>query len=127
LKLMSIGHIARHRRQAAGRIIDRPRGKVIGGCSSINAMIWVWGAAADFDQWAYAGCHGWGYARLKPVFQSIESCARNSLNSDRGRNGPMHVEPVLDPNPLSAGFFKACEELVHQVLDDVSAPRRRLC
>jgi choline dehydrogenase len=36
----------------------------------------------------------------------------------------MHVEPVLDPNPLSAGFFKACEELVHQVLDDVSAPVR---
>jgi choline dehydrogenase len=110
--------------RAAGRIIDWPRGKVIGGSSSINAMIWVWGAAADFDQWAYAGCRGWDYARLKSAFQSIETCARESLNSDRGTNGPIHVEPVADPNPLSRGFFKACEEMGHQVLEDVGAPVR---
>jgi len=110
--------------RAAGRIIDWPRGKVIGGSSSINAMIWVWGAAADFDQWAYAGCQGWDYGRLKSVFQTIETCARKSLNSDRGTNGPMHVEPVADPNPLSAGFFRACEEMGHQVLEDVGAPVR---
>jgi choline dehydrogenase len=108
--------------RAAGRIIDWPMGKVIGGSSSINAMIWVWGAAADFDQWAYAGCQGWDYGHLESVFQSIETCARTSLNSDRGTKGPMHVEPVTDPNPLSAGFFKACEELGHQVLEDVGAP-----
>jgi len=110
--------------RAAGRIIDWPRGKVIGGSSSINAMIWVWGAAADFDQWAYAGCQGWDYGRLKSVFQTIETCARKSLNSDRGTNGPMHVEPVADPNPLSAGFFRACEEMGHQFLEDVGAPVR---
>ena len=110
--------------RASGRIIDWPRGKVIGGSSSINAMIWVWGAAVDFDQWAYAGCQGWDYARLKPVFQSIETCARKSLGTDRGTNGPMHVEPVPDPNPLSVGFFKACEEMGHQVLEDVGAPVR---
>jgi choline dehydrogenase len=108
--------------RAAGRVINWPRGKVIGGSSSINAMIWVWGAAADFDQWAHAGCRGWDYARLKSVFQTIETCARKSLNSDRGTSGPMHVEPVADPNPLSAGFFKACDELGHQVLEDVGAP-----
>jgi choline dehydrogenase len=110
--------------KAAGRIIDWPRGKVIGGSSSINAMIWVWGAAADFDQWAYAGCQGWDYARLKPVFQSLETRARKSPNSDRGTNGPLHVEPVADPNPLSAGFFKACEDLGHQLLEDAGAPVR---
>jgi choline dehydrogenase-like flavoprotein len=110
--------------RAAGRIIDWPRGKVIGGSASINAMIWVWGAAADFDQWAYAGCQGWDYARLKTVFQSIETCARKSLNRDRGTNGPLHVEPVADPNPLSAGFFKACEEMGHQLLEDAGAPVR---
>jgi choline dehydrogenase len=110
--------------RAAGRIIDWPRGKVIGGSSSINAMIWVWGAAGDFDQWAYAGCQGWDYARLQSVFQSIETCARKSFESDRGTNGPMHVEPVANPNPLSAGFFRACEEMGHQVLEDVGAPVR---
>ena len=110
--------------KAAGRIIDWPRGKVIGGSSSINAMIWVWGAAADFDNWADAGCQGWDYARLKPIFQRIETCARKSLNSDRGTNGPLHVEPVADPNPLSAGFFKASEEMGHQLFVDVGSPVR---
>jgi choline dehydrogenase len=108
--------------RAAGRVIDWPRGKVIGGSSSINAMIWVWGAAADFDQWARAGCQGWDYARLKSIFQRIETCARKSLNSDRGTSGPMHVEPVADPNPLSAGFFKACDEMGHQLLENCGAP-----
>jgi choline dehydrogenase len=110
--------------RAVGRVIDWPRGKVIGGSSSINAMIWVWGHAADFDQWAYAGSQGWDYARLKPVFQSIETCARKSSGGGRGTNGAMHVEPVPEPNPLTAGFFQACEEMGHQFLDDVSAPIR---
>jgi choline dehydrogenase len=110
--------------KAAGRVIDWPRGKVIGGSSSINAMIWVWGHAADFDQWAYAGNPGWNYASLKPVFQSIETCARKGANGDRGSSGPMHVEPVAEPSPLTAGFFKACEEMGHRVFEDVGAPVR---
>jgi choline dehydrogenase len=110
--------------RAAGRIIEWPRGKVIGGSSSINAMIWVWGHAADFDHWADAGNPGWDYVRLKSLFQSIEACARSSANGARGTSGPMHVEPVADPNPLSAGFFRACQELGHQIADDVGAPIR---
>jgi choline dehydrogenase len=110
--------------KAAGRVIDWPRGKIIGGSSSINAMIWVWGHEADFDEWAYAGCQGWDYARLKSVFQSVETCARKNTNGHRGTNGPMHVEPVADPNPLTAGFFHACEETGHQFLEDVGAPIR---
>src|SRR5262249_9840626 len=110
--------------RAARRIVDWPRGKVLGGSSSINAMIWVWGHAADFDQWAYAGCYGWDYARLRPVFQKVETCARNTRSANRGVNGPMHVEPVAEPSPLTAGFFKACEEMGHHGLDDVSAPIR---
>ena len=110
--------------RADQRIINWPRGKILGGSSSINAMIWVWGHAADFDQWAYAGSRGWDYARLRPVFQSVETCARNTSSGNRGVNGPMHVEPLAEPNPLTAGFFQACEEMGHQVVDDVSAPIR---
>ena len=110
--------------RAAGRVIDWPRGKIIGGSSSINAMIWVWGHAADFDHWAEAGGEGWDYAHLRPVFQSIETCARNGANWGRGTEGPMHVEPVAEPNPLSAGFFRACQDMGHQVADDVGAPIR---
>src|SRR5215467_16028043 len=71
--------------RAAGRAIDWPRGKVIGGSSSINAMIWVWGHAADFDHWADAGNPGWDYAHLRPLFQSIETCSRINANGGRGR------------------------------------------
>jgi choline dehydrogenase len=110
--------------RAAGREFNWPRGKVIGGSSSINAMIWVWGHPADFDQWAYAGNQGWDYGRLRSIFQKIETCARKSPNGNRGTNGPMHVEPIDNPHPLSAGFFAACEEVGHQVLDDVGAPLR---
>src|SRR5262249_53734838 len=110
--------------QAARRMIDWPRGKVLGGSSSIKAMIWVWGHAADFDQWAYAGSAGWDYERLKPLFQKVETCARNPSTGTRGVNGPMHVEPVAEPSPLAAGFFAACEEMDHPILDDVSAPIR---
>src|SRR5215467_5959178 len=100
--------------KAAGREIDWPRGKVIGGSSSINAMIWVWGHATDFDQWA-------DFVHLKPLFQSIETCARESATHGRGTNGPLHVEPLADPNPLSAGFFRACADPGHPVADDVGA------
>lgn len=110
--------------RAARRIIDWPRGKTLGGSSSINAMIWVWGHAADFDQWAYAGNHGWDYARLTAVFQKVETCSRNTRSANRGVSGPMHVEPVAEPSPLTAGFFKACEEMGHRVVEDVSAPIR---
>src|SRR5262245_42213892 len=110
--------------RAAGRSIDWPRGKVIGGSSSINAMIWVWGHTTDFDHWAEDGNPGWDYAHLQPLFQSIETCSRINANGSRGTRGPMHVEPLAEPNPLSLGFFRACQELGHQVADDVGAPIR---
>jgi choline dehydrogenase-like flavoprotein len=87
-------------------------------------MIWVWGHAADFDQWAYAGNKGWDYASLRPVFQSIETCARQTSSGERGSHGPMPVGPVAEPSPLTAGFLKACEEMGHEVLEGVNAPVR---
>jgi choline dehydrogenase len=109
---------------AAGRVIDWPRGKVIGGSSSINAMIWVWGHPADFDQWAYCGARGWDYAQLQPIFQSIETCSRTNSNNNRGSAGPMFVGPVAAPQPLTAGFLESCRAAGHRVMEDVSAPVR---
>src|SRR5215467_9699041 len=71
--------------KAAGRVIDWPRGKVIGGVASLNAMIWVWGHTTDFDHWAEGGNAGWDYAHLRPLFQSIETCSRINANGGRGR------------------------------------------
>jgi choline dehydrogenase len=109
---------------AAGRVVDWPRGKVLGGSSSINALIWVWGHAGDFDQWAKAGNTGWDYARLKPVFRGVESYARKTASGDRGTNGPMHVEPLGKPHPLSGAFFEACAQVGHPFAADVGAPIR---
>ncbi|WMT76501.1 GMC family oxidoreductase N-terminal domain-containing protein [Bradyrhizobium sp. Ash2021] len=94
------------------------------GSSSINAMIWVWGHAADFDQWAYAGDQGWDYASLRPVSKSIETCARQTSSGERGSHGPMHVGPVAETSPLTVSFLKAGEEMGHEVLEGVNAPLR---
>lgn len=108
--------------KAYNRVFDWPRGKVIGGSSSINAMIWVWGHQADFDEWAYAGNDGWNYARVKPVFQSIEQCVREHGSSERGNSGPMHVGTMSHANPLNPAFFAACRDAGHTVLRDVNGP-----
>ena len=75
-------------------------------------MIWVWGQPADFDHWAYAGNEGWDYAHLKPIFQSVETCARENPNADRGTHGPLHVEPAPEPSPLTTGFSELARNRV---------------
>ena len=59
-------------RHAAGRRLAWPRGRVLGGSSCLNAMIWVRGAQADYDTWAYLGADGWSWADVRPVFERIE-------------------------------------------------------
>lgn len=87
-----------------------PRGKVLGGSSSINAMVYVRGAREDFDEWRDAGNPGWGYDDLLPVFKAIED---NEAGADewRGTGGPLHV---TDCNrllhPLCARFLRAGQE-----------------
>ncbi|HUC17044.1 MAG TPA: GMC family oxidoreductase N-terminal domain-containing protein [Acetobacteraceae bacterium] len=104
--------------------MDWPRGRIIGGSSSINAMIWVLGHPADFDHWACAGNDGWGYADLNPIFQSIETCTRKVPGGTRGASGPMYVGPMAAPLPLTEGFLESCRETGDPVVDDVGAPIR---
>ncbi len=110
--------------RANNRVFDWPRGKVVGGSSSINAMIWVWGHQADFDGWAYAGNEGWDYARVKPVFQSIETSTRAKTGAGRGTSGPMHVGSMSRANPLNQAFFESCRQAGHAVHADVNGPIR---
>jgi choline dehydrogenase len=74
----------------AGNADHWPRGKLVGGSSSINAMVWIRGAREDFDAWAQAGNAGWGYADVLPAFKAIE---HNQAGADewRGAGGPLHV------------------------------------
>ncbi len=77
-----------------GRVLATPRGKVIGGSSSINGMVYVRGHARDFDHWAEQGAAGWSYADVLPYFRRMESWHGDEGNGDhdyRGANGPLHV------------------------------------
>ena len=89
-----------------GRELYWPRGKVLGGCSSINAQMWVRGHALDYDGWAAGGAKGWAYADVLPYFRRSEDFSRG-LTPWRGGNGPQRVEDLRDPNPLTRLFVRA--------------------
>ncbi|BCH23761.1 choline dehydrogenase [Mesorhizobium sp. L-8-10] len=95
----------------AGNADHWPRGKLLGGSSSINAMVWVRGQREDFDGWRDGGNPGWGFDDLLPIFKAIED---NAAGEDawRGRGGPVHVTDNSDRvHPLCLRFLKAGEEL----------------
>jgi choline dehydrogenase len=94
----------------AGNADHWPRGKLLGGSSSINAMVWIRGHPADYDEWAAQGNPGWGFADLLPIFKAIED---NQAGADewRGRGGPVHVSDCTAFAPkLTARYLKAAEQ-----------------
>ena len=95
----------------AGNTDHWPRGKLLGGSSSINAMVWIRGAREDFDAWATDGNPGWGFADLLPLFKAIED---NAAGADawRGRGGPIHITDNRHlVHPLTEAFLKAGAEV----------------
>lgn len=93
-----------------GRSLACPRGKVIGGSSSINGMVWVRGHPRDFDWWAENGATGWSGADVAPYFDRIEDWDDGGHGGDpdwRGRSGPVHVSRGPRRNPLYRAFVEA--------------------
>ncbi len=95
-----------------------PRGKTLGGSSSLNAMMWVRGARADYDSWA----EGWSYADVLPCFQRAENRVGTNRGEVYGTGGPLHIEELRDPNPLRAAFFDACDQEGFRRLDELNDP-----
>lgn len=97
--------------QLANQSIYWPRGRMPGGSSSVNGMIYVRGEPAEFDHWAELGNRGWDYASLLPYFRRLESVAFGE-EAYRGRVGPIQVSSVSQvcPNPLSNAFISACQD-----------------
>ena len=87
-----------------------PQGKVIGGTSSINGMIYIRGSRQDYDGWAARGCYGWSYKDVLPVFKALESNARIH-DEYHGTDGPLNVTDFGHYNPLNDAFLAACVEL----------------
>ena len=104
-----------------GRRIYWPRGKVLGGSSSINAMVYVRGRARDFDDWSDAGAVGWAWKEVEPIFKRIE-CWSKGRNDRRGDSGPLPVEDVSGRiHELCQAYFKAAAQLGYERLEDYNA------
>ncbi|MCF8485563.1 MAG: choline dehydrogenase [Rhodobacteraceae bacterium] len=100
------------------RQLVTPRGKVIGGSSSINGMVYVRGHARDFDTWAGMGADGWAYADVLPYFKRMESSHGGSGAEFRGTDGPLHITRGPRSNPLFNAFIEAGREAGYPVTPD---------
>ncbi len=104
-----------------GRIMACPRGKVVGGSSSINGMIYVRGHAQDYEYWRDSGAEGWGYADVLPYFKRMEDWHSGGHGGDpdwRGQGGPLHVTRGNRDNPLVQAFVEAGRQAGYPVTDD---------
>ncbi|AHD09004.1 choline dehydrogenase [Phaeobacter gallaeciensis] len=110
-----------------GRELVCPRGKVIGGSSSINGMVYVRGHAGDYNHWADSGAAGWSYADVLPYFKRMETWDDRGHGGDpdwRGTDGPLHVTRGPRDNPLHAAFVKAGEQAGYPVTKDYNGEQQ---
>ena len=101
-----------------------PRGKVIGGSSSINGMVYVRGHARDYDHWAESGADGWAYADVLPYFKRLETWHGEGDADWRGKNGPLHISRGPRDNPLVQAFVKAGEEAGYHTTQDYNGEKQ---
>lgn len=97
-------------KQLNGRAGHQPRGKTLGGSSSINAMIYIRGSRHDYDRWAESGATGWGWDNVLPYFKKAEDNERGA-DDFHGVGGPLGVSDLRYKNPLSDVFLQAASEL----------------
>jgi choline dehydrogenase len=98
-------------------------GHVLGGGSSINAMVWARGTERDYDGWAENGATGWAFADVLPVFKSQEDW-EGGANTWRGAGGPIHIRRPKDPHPTAPAFIDAARQMGMPILDDINGPVR---
>lgn len=106
-----------------GRILATPRGKVLGGSSSINGMVYVRGHAHDYDHWAEQGATGWSFADVLPYFKRMEH-AHGGEQGWRGTTGPLHVRPGPQWNPLYQVFVEAGRQAGFETTEDYNGSKQ---
>ncbi|WP_208348878.1 choline dehydrogenase [Pseudaestuariivita rosea] len=106
-----------------GRRLATPRGKVIGGSSSINGMVYVRGHARDFDHWRDSGADGWAYTDVLPYFKRMENAAAGDPDW-RGKTGPLHVQRGPRMNPLFHAFVEAGRQAGYELTDDYNGHKQ---
>ena len=110
---------------SGGRRIEWPRGRVMGGTSSINGMLYVRGAPADFDGWAQMGCRGWSYDDVLPFFRKSETYIQKGDPDVRGQSGPLKVEDYRTILPLTHRFVEAAQQAGFPFNPDLNGKTRR--
>lgn len=110
-----------------GRRLATPRGRVLGGSSSINGMVYVRGHAYDFDTWDEMGAQGWAFADVLPYYKRMESWDSGGHGGDpawRGTNGPLHVSRGKRENPLVRAFVEAGAQAGYRTTDDYNGEQQ---
>ncbi|MDR7286065.1 choline dehydrogenase [Pseudomonas corrugata] len=106
-----------------GRQIGTPRGRTLGGSSSINGMVYIRGHARDYDGWAEQGCDGWSYRQVLPYFKRAQTHA-DGADDYRGASGHLHVTPGDTETPLCAAFLAAGAEAGYGLSSDLNGYRQ---
>ena len=107
--------------ELGGRSIIQPRGKVLGGSSSINGLLYIRGQAEDFDHWRQLGNTGWSFADVLPYFRRAEDQQRGE-DELHGVGGPLAVSDVSEGHPLCEAFIEACEQAGLPRTNDFNGP-----
>ncbi len=126
------GYVTEPEPHLGGRRLACPRGKVIGGSSSINGMVYVRGHARDYDHWEASGARGWGHGDVLPYFKRMEhwhddggdDVAGRADPSRRGHDGPLHVKRGPRDNPLHRAFITAGAEAGYGLTADYNGARQ---
>src|SRR5450432_3696635 len=109
--------------QLNNRKFNMALGHVVGGRSSINAMVWSRGMARDYGNWEAHGASGWGFKDVLPMFRSQEDW-EGGANEWRGAGGPIHVRTPRDPHPTAPAFLEAAQQMGFPRIDDLNGPMR---
>jgi choline dehydrogenase len=104
-----------------GRQVFMPRGKTLGGSSSINGMIYIRGNQQDYDNWAAGGNKGWGWQDVLPYFKKSEKNEIFGETPEHGSSGPLNVTYIDKPNPVLGSFLEAIETSQHQRISDFNS------
>ncbi len=110
--------------QLGNRRLVVPRGKVLGGSSSVNGMVYVRGNARDYDFWAEQGAKGWAYADVLPYFQRMENWHGKGGSSWRGNSGPLHISRARQWNLLFKAFVEAGREAGYPTTEDYNGEQQ---
>jgi choline dehydrogenase-like flavoprotein len=109
--------------QLNNRRFNMALGRVLGGGSSVNAMVWTRGAERDYDSWERQGATGWSFKDVLPTFKAQEDW-EGGANDWRGAGGPVHIRTPRDPHRTAPAFLEAARQMDFPIIDDMNGPVR---